>query len=264
MLHARTVITNPHFVIRAVDCTDDHTRWSPAEAPPGPQIVLVRRGHFRLDSRGRRFTADPTTGYLHRPAEELRFSHPAGGDTCTSITFIDHALTEGIASAPSPSIRVDPHLELAHRILLRTTADPDFATTEAVIHLLTLALRDQPATTPAPGRADLAAQAREAILANTPASATLVTLARHLNTSPAHLSRTFHHHIGLPISRYRTRVRISQALTRLDQGESHLATLAADLGFSDQSHLTRVLHRELGHPPARIRALLSETPPTGN
>ncbi|GAB4587440.1 helix-turn-helix transcriptional regulator [Nocardia sp. IFM 10818] len=258
------MITTPHFVIRAVDCTDDHTRWSAAEAPPGPQIVLVRRGHFRLDSRGRHFTADPTAGYLHRPGEELRFAHPAGGDACTSITFTDHALTEGMESAPSPSIRVDPRLELAHRILLRTTRDPDFATTEAVIHLLTLALRAQPTAAPAPGRADLADRARRAILTGAPAGATLLTLARHLNTSPAHLSRTFHHHIGLPISRYRNRIRISEALSRLDRGESNLAALAADLGFSDQSHLTRVLRRELGHPPTRIRARLSDTPPTGN
>ncbi len=253
------MITNPHFVIRAVECSADHTRWSPAEMPRGPQIVLVRHGRFRLEARGHRVTVDPTTGYRHRPGEEIRFAHPAGGDSCTSITFTGHALAAELDAAPAPAIRVDARLEFAHRILLRTAPDPEFAAAEAVVRLLALTLREQPGTTPAPSRYALADRARQAILAGVPAAADLIALSSLLDTTPAHLSRTFHHHIGMPISRYRNRIRISGALARLERGETDLAALAADLGFSDQSHLTRVLRHELGHTPARIRALLHET-----
>ena len=154
-------------------------------------------------------------------------------------------------------MRVDARLELAHRRLLRTGADPDFAGAEAVVTLLRLAVRREPDETPAPGRHDLADRAREAILTGDTGATSLVALARLLETSPSHLSRTFGHHVGMTISRYRNRVRISRALQRIDDGETDLAGLAYTLGFSDQAHFTRTMRRELGHPPGHVRALLT-------
>jgi AraC-like DNA-binding protein len=59
------------------------------------------------------------------------------------------------------------------------------------------------------------------------------------------------------LSRYRIRLRASAALERLAAGQRSLATLAADLGFADQAHLTRTLRAETGLPPGRLRALLA-------
>jgi hypothetical protein len=129
------------------------------------QLVLIRGGRFQLDSHGRHVTVDPTTGYLHPPGHEIRFAHPAGGDTCTSITLPGAALAAGVETARSPTVRVDARLELAHRTLLRADADAAFAGVEAVVDLLWLALRRQPEETPAPGRHDLADRARDALLA---------------------------------------------------------------------------------------------------
>ncbi|MEW2353004.1 AraC family transcriptional regulator [Spirillospora sp. NPDC029432] len=251
------VVETPYFTVRAVECADDRAHWSAPETSSGAEIVLVRRGLFRLDSQGHRVTADPTTGYIQRPGEETRFAHPAGGDACTSVTFTSDALTDVIDAVRSPAVRVDARLELAHRALLRALPDPAFAAAEAVAALLRLALRERPDAGPAPGREDLAALAREAILAGGPESAGLVELAQALEVSPSHLSRTFRHHVGVPVSRYRNRVRVSHALERIEQGETDLASLAADLGFSDQAHLTRVMRDELGRTPGRVRALLS-------
>ena len=78
----KQILANPQFVIRVVECTDDHARWSAPETTSGTQLVLVSRGRFRLESHGRRVIADPTTGYLNPPGHEIRFAHPAGGDTC--------------------------------------------------------------------------------------------------------------------------------------------------------------------------------------
>lgn len=253
----RRVADNPHFVIRAVECADHHVRWSSPETASAAQVVLVRRGRFQLDSRGRSVTVDPTSGYLHPPGHETRFAHPAGGDICTSITLPDRTLTAGIDAAQAHVFRVDARLELAHRMLLRTAVDPDFAAVDAVVNLLQLALRRQPDEIPAPGRYDLADRARDAILADEPSSADLVALAHRLKTSPSHLSRTFRHHAGMSISRYRNRVRVSRALQRIDEGETDLAGLAIALGFSDQAHFTRTMHGELGHTPGRVRALLT-------
>ncbi|UYM03405.1 helix-turn-helix domain-containing protein [Solicola gregarius] len=256
MRTTRRVVANRHFVVRTVECSDDHARWSPAETTSATQMILVRRGRFRLDTRGRRMTADPTTGYLNQPGQEARFAHPAGGDVCTSITLPGDALTAGVEAVRSPAVRVDARLELAHRALLRTDADPSFAGVEAVVELLRLALRREPDEIPAPGRHDLADRARDALLADE-GGTNLVALAHLLETSPSHLSRTFRHHVGMTVSRYRNRVRISRALQRIDDGETNLADLTYALGFSDQAHFTRTMRRELGHTPGRVRALLA-------
>ncbi|MFF0339274.1 helix-turn-helix domain-containing protein [Kribbella sp. NPDC004875] len=261
MRTTRTVAASPYAVIRLVECTDDHVRWSPPEQASEAHLVLVWRGRFQVDSEGRRMTVDPTNGYLEAPGRETRFSHPAGGDVCTSITLPDGRLAEGIDASRTPAVRVDARLELAHRMLLRADADPDFEVVEAVVALVRLALRRGPEDRPAPGRYDLADRARDVILADEATSSSLVALADALDTSPSHLSRTFHHHAGMSLSRYRNRVRVSRALQRLADGETDLAGLAVSLGFSDQAHLTRSMRRELGQTPRRVRRLL--TPPSG-
>lgn len=216
----------------------------------------MRRGRFRLGSHGRRTTIDPTNGYLHPPGHEARFAHPAGGDACTCVTLLDETLTTGIGDVRARVFRVDARLEFAHRRLLRAAADQHFTAVDSIVTMLQLALRRHPDERPAPGRYELADRARDAILADDPSSASLVGLAARLGTSASHLSRTFRHHTGMSISRYRNRVRISRSLRRMDEGESDLASLAVDLGFSDQAHFTRVMRAELGHTPGRALALL--------
>jgi len=252
-----TVATSRHLTVRVVHCADDHAHWSEPEVASGTEVVLVQRGRFRLHADGRGATVDPTSGYLQVPGRVARYAHPAGGDVCTSITLHDDALTHGVETATSPTVRVDGRLELAHRALFRSHADPHFAAAEAVAELLQLALRHQPDERPAPGRHRLAERAREAILADDPESTSLVDLARLLDAAPSHLSRTFRHHVGLSVSRYRNRVRVSRALERLADGEIDLAGLAVGLGFSDQAHLTRVIRQEVGLTPRRVRDLLA-------
>jgi AraC-like DNA-binding protein len=243
-------------VIHAVSCTDDHTGWSEPEQPSLTQVVLVRRGRFRLRSQGSLLSVDSTAGYLQARGQKQQFSHPGGGDVCTSVTLTTDALTDrpwhGVGT-----VRVDGHLELAHRMLLRSAGDVAFGAAEALVNLIGLALRDQPdAAFPGPGRRELAERAREAIRSGDPGSTDLAGLARLLETSPSHLSRTFRHHVGMTVSRYRNRVRVSRSLSRIEDGDGDLAALAADLGFSDQAHLSRVMKTELGHTPGQVRRLL--------
>lgn len=254
------VATTRHFVVRAVQCRDDHAHWSDPEPTPQTRLVLVRRGRFRIESRGRPVTVDPTFGYLHQPGRPTRFAHPAGGDLCTSITVIGESLTSQLGSTRPEQIPVDARLELAHRALLSTRLsiadDPDFAGAEAVAQLIGLALRRHPDERAAPGRHDVADRAREALLADEAEVTGLVELSRLLGVTPAHLSRTFRHHIGMTVSRYRNRLRVSRALQQIDAGEDDLSGLAHRLGFSDQAHFSRIMRRELGSTPGRVRALL--------
>ncbi|MEV0383620.1 AraC family transcriptional regulator [Nonomuraea sp. NPDC050643] len=98
--------------------------------------------------------------------------------------------------------------------------------------------------------------AREAISADHPAATGLISLAALLRVSPYQLSRAFTRELGVSLTHYRNRVRVGRALDRLEQGEPSLATLAADLGFADQAHLTRTIRRHAGHTPSSLRRLL--------
>ena len=66
----------------------------------------------------------------------------------------------------------------------------------------------------------------------------LVEIARTIGCSPYHLSRVFHEITGLTIPQYRKRLRIHDALRRLNDGEYDLAAIAVASGFADHSHMT--------------------------
>jgi hypothetical protein len=72
-----------------------------------------------------------------------------------------------------------------------------------------------------------------------------------------HLSRVFAAITGHTISRHRMRLRTRAVLERLAAGEDDLAPLAADLGFTDPSHLYRIVRPETGVAPSVLRRLLT-------
>jgi AraC-like DNA-binding protein len=55
-------------------------------------------------------------------------------------------------------------------------------------------------------------------------------------------------------------LRSRTAMERISQGEDSLARLAVEVGFADQSHLTRTIRRHTGRSPAELRALLRRSP----
>jgi AraC-like DNA-binding protein len=91
------------------------------------------------------------------------------------------------------------------------------------------------------------------VLDDDPASRDLVSLARALGVSPAHLSRVFRAETGSSLTTFRNRVRVSRVLARLEADDADLATVAGDLGFADQAHLTRTVRATLGTTPGRVR-----------
>jgi AraC-like DNA-binding protein len=251
VLSERTLVAGPHVTAAVVTCSGGPAGWTEPELGPRLALVLPVRGVFRLRSAVGEVVVEPSTGYLRVPDTELAFAHPAGGDVCTLIAADEWLWpVEPVGGAP---VRIGGEVELAHRRLVRAIAGGDqaFAVPESLVRLLGVALtRAGPA-----GGGRLAADAAEAIAVDAPAAAGLVPLARWLGASPAHLSRTFQRHTGVTLTRYRNRVRVSRALDRLLDGERDLAALAAELGFADQAHLTRVVRAAVGQPPGAVRAV---------
>jgi len=78
----------------------------------------------------------------------------------------------------------------------------------------------------------------------------LTELARLVGLSPYYIHRVFEREVGLPPHAYLESIRIRQAQLLLAQGEA-IVQVAAKLGFSDQSHLTRRFTRLLGITPGQ-------------
>ncbi|MGJ7903396.1 helix-turn-helix domain-containing protein [Lysobacter sp. 1R34A] len=78
------------------------------------------------------------------------------------------------------------------------------------------------------------------------------TLARRLGVSAEHASRALARTYGMSPQALRREARWRHAL-QLMAGDSSLAQVAADAGFSDQSHLHRIVVAHAGCTPARLR-----------
>ncbi|MGW6936490.1 helix-turn-helix domain-containing protein [Lentzea sp. NPDC054927] len=258
MLSFIDLAARPEFTVSAVDCRDDHRGWTTERPREDVRLVLVRSGGFRRRVRGVCTDLDRTVGYLGLPGEEEHFSHPAGGDVCTSISLRADLWRAVAGEAPrlaGSSLYVDGRLDLAHRRLLAAAQDDG---AEELVGLVAQAVR-QVVTTPVPtgaGDEALVARARAVIGDDHPAGASLLPLAELLGVSPYRLSRAFTGVLGVSLTRYRNGLRVSRALDRLEDGEPSLAVLAADLGFADQAHLCRTVREHLGHTPTALRRLL--------
>lgn len=261
VLSVAALATRPDVTVSAVVCREHHRRWSDAEVPGEHRLVLVRSGRFRRTSPHGSIDLDPTLGYLSQPGVEERFAHPAGGDVCTSISVAPARWAALCRADVREDFYVDARADLAHRRLLASSADPDYALVERLLALLSATVGLLPAGSTS-DRA-LVATAREAILADEPAARGLFSLADHLAVSPYRLSRAFPRELGVSVTRYRNRVRVGRAVERLEQGERNLARLAADLGFADQAHLTRTVREHTGHTPGGIRQTASAAASSG-
>ena len=71
--------------------------------------------------------------------------------------------------------------------------------------------------------------------------------------SPSHFARKFHHSTGLSLNRFMNRRRIGQSLAALKTDGTPLAQLSLDLGFSSQSHFTRLFSGLTGLTPHQFR-----------
>ena len=78
-------------------------------------------------------------------------------------------------------------------------------------------------------------------------------LAREAGVHPVHLARVFRKIERRTPGEYQQRLQVRAACELLRDPQWPLAAVAAECGFADQSHLTRVFHRMAGTTPARFR-----------
>lgn len=84
-------------------------------------------------------------------------------------------------------------------------------------------------------------------------------LALATGASPGRLRATFKRLLAESPDAYIRRRRLEEAARRLATEDTPIASIASDLGFSDQAHLTRRLREVYGLPPGRYRRRLTRT-----
>lgn len=252
------------FSVNEVRVCEQASAWSRPERPERFRLVFVRSGSYRMRAPSLDVLVDPTTAYITRPDHHHQIAHkPGSEDVCTEVLLSESFLLETVGAdlpAASRMLFTDGAVDLAHRALvarLKRRLDA-FELEERALRLVgqTLGVRwSETASGSGVGSATrrrVVERARE-LLSEDPALSGLSRLAREAGVSPHYLSRIFRQETGETLSRFRNRVRIRRALERIETGERDLATLAIELGFSDQAHFTRTMRDEVGITPTSVR-----------
>ena len=81
----------------------------------------------------------------------------------------------------------------------------------------------------------------------------LEQVAEAVDAHPVYLAREFRKHYRCTVGEYVRRLRVDLACSRLSGSDEPLAKVALSAGFSDQSHLSRVIRSFTGLSPAEYR-----------
>ncbi|MEU5087792.1 AraC family transcriptional regulator [Streptomyces sp. NPDC021356] len=267
----RVYLSEDDVHLADVRCGSTTRGWSQPRPATVFGLVLLRDGVLRGRVDGVEHVLDAASVLVERIGTEQQFAHPQGPDTFTEIVLSEPRVADllgGDPTVPEGLVMVTPQLALTHRMLLsraRQGAD-DFELGEYTARLAAdVFARLAPARVACGRPASAAARRRlvddaRAALAAEPTIG-LEALGRAVGASPHHLSRVFTAVTGTTLSAHRGRLRLARVLDRLSEGERDLAGLARELGYTDQSHMTRAVRRAAGLPPGRLRALLTSPGP---
>jgi AraC family transcriptional regulator len=85
----------------------------------------------------------------------------------------------------------------------------------------------------------------------------MCNLAHEAGIHPVHFARTFRQIERCTPGEYQQRLQVRAACDLLQDPEWPLSAIAAECGFADQSHFTRIFRRHTGATPARFRVRIA-------
>jgi AraC family transcriptional regulator len=245
------------------------------EFPDCHQFCFVQAGSFVRRSPLGQITADANQVLFFDRGTPYRVHHPhPGGDACLLLSVCDEDRLAWMESWDAPTDR-GPDAAMpwdagltdgaAALSAYRLVADLRRGLDALAAHERAIMLLDgvRPLSVAAAPRRREPHRSREVVeavklllLRRLSEPLRLADIAAEFGLSVFTLCRLFRRHAGLPVHRYRRRLRLRQALERLTAGERDLTTLALDLGFSDHSHFTNAFREEFAVPPSAFRAMV--------
>lgn len=223
-----------------------------------PQVCLVRRGSF-----------DETVGATRRAVQPLHAVIRPAGEA--------HANRFGAAGAECLTLEIDPlwlvRLEnqvgqrLHSRVLLGevvvttladlqsalATPEPErsLAAESALLGLMSAVVRELRAAER--GAPRIVSVARDFVAGHLDEKLTIERIAQAAGVHPVHLARTFSSRTRETIGAFVRRLRAERAKQLLKSSSSPLSEVATRCGFSDQSHMGRILRGIYGLTPRQLR-----------
>jgi AraC-like DNA-binding protein len=241
-------------------------RFSP-HVHEGFVLAVIEQGAHRFQHRGSDHVATTGSMILINPdevhscskAHEHGWRYRAFYPEMTQISGVLDELQLGQGGTPSfaDSVLHDPAVGQVFSDLHRLMDSPasalqqQTAWREAILLLFQHHARIPAAITP--GREPRAvARAKEILNAHLVDPPSLEALAAAVGLSPFHFARVFRRATGLPPHSWLMQRRVEQARALLKVGCTPLA-VAMQLGFADQSHLTRQFKQTYGIGPGAYR-----------
>jgi AraC-like DNA-binding protein/quercetin dioxygenase-like cupin family protein len=227
----------------------------PPHSHPEATIAVVLAGGFRGSYRdGERDCA--ARSVIVEPAGERhanRFGN--GSSTVVTVSLDPERIGSTVEAATHRfSHGRDPYAELIARRVAVELDRPDDVTPLAVeAAALDLISRITRTSTPE-RRAPWLGAARAFLHDRYAETLTLGDVATAVGVEPDRVARAFRRAFGEPIAGYLRRIRVDAAAALLTSSDLPISRIAGEVGFADQSHLTRCFGQYLGTTPARYRA----------
>ena len=256
--------TSPLVTVMRVACALRRSGPTTSYHADHTWVGLPLSGVFTIHARHNEQLIHPALGVVFPQGIDYQMSHPTDdGDTGVALGFAP-AIVEEAMPTSLEHVRVTRlDLRLRHTVGVLLSAigrrEQSVAIDELALELLrAIATNLPPVHRGSPSaRGKLKVDRIRAILAERPdAPWTLGSLAELIDYSPFHLAHQFRAYTGTSVHQYLIGVRLVAALNRIEAGETSLAAVAADLGFSHHSHLTATLRNRLGATPQMIRKRL--------
>ncbi len=121
-----------------------------------------------------------------------------------------------------------------------------------LVERIAAALGEPPEVPPPVPSAELAERLRSLLDAHVFEPLTMAGAAREIGVAPTQLARSFAETFAIPPHAYLVARRLEAARERILGGQA-LAEVAADVGFSDQAHMSRRFLRYMGTTPGRFQ-----------
>jgi AraC family transcriptional regulator len=226
----------------------------PRHSHPEPTIAVILRGGFA----GRYGGTDRDCAPMTLLVEPAGASHTNRfGDFPTTVLTLSLASTEPSLDALGRQPRFTRDIYSAG---LAKQADTELQRPDELTPLavegLALELVTRLARTPTDrGMPGWLSEARDVLHERYAESLRLGDVASVVGVEPDRLARAFRRVYHEPMASYVRRLRVRAAAELLvAERDTTIAAIAADVGFADQSHLTRSFVRTIGATPARYRA----------
>jgi AraC family transcriptional regulator len=215
----------------------------PEHAYPHPYMCFVVRGSYREWNRGRLSHYSAGTAHFHVAGDRQHVEVTGDGAICLSVSPSDYEPRSGCSE-----VDTRPLGDLREELIL-TFLDSAAAAEARLARIGSVFLQRMQGLDPFPPPW---LQLVESHLRSNEVR-TVAELAEEVGVHPIHVWKSFRHWYGQTPKDYSRRVRIDRAKALLVESRSPLSEIAAELGFSDESHFIRVFKAAERVTPAKYR-----------